>query len=145
MDQNCARTRPLLFKTNAMDSHSAVSEWKGHLLSCSGQLKTLATSIKALWTLGVAENIGHPNVHEAFHLPGAALPNEFGNQRKERKRKTTCEEHPPLTTWSSKDSIRLHPLNIRHRSLLRLVVLAPFWICFMNLWHLFGYDSWMLF
>ena len=88
-----------------------------------------------------AVNSGHPNVHEAFHLPGAALPNEFGNQRKERKRKTTCEEHPPLTTWSSKDSIRLHPLNIRHRSLLRLVVLASFWICFMNLWHLFGYDS----
>ena len=85
--------------------------------------------------------VATPNVHEAFHLPGAALPNEFGNQRKERKRKTTCEEHPALTTWSSKDSIRLHPLNIRHQSLLRLVVLAPFWICFMNLWHLFGYDS----
>ena len=43
-----------------------------------------------------------PNVHEACHLPGAALPNEFGNQRKEKNRKTTCEQPASHTTWSSR-------------------------------------------
>ena len=43
-----------------------------------------------------------PNVH----LPGATLPNEFGNQRKEKNRKTTCEQPASHTTWSSrKESI----------------------------------------